>query len=172
MSSSLCAADTNAASNCEGGKYTPRAAEAAVKTPEALAIALGGVGPGAHRPAVEEQREHRADALHDAGHLRVAQRALEPDLQSAGRAPRGARRPRASSARERRQAGRDRERIAAQRARLVHGAERRDTLHDLALAAVHGERHAAADDLAEAGHVRGHAEQPLRAAGATGASRS
>ncbi len=56
---------------------------------------------------------------------------------------------------ERREPGGDRERIAAQGAGLVHGSERGEQVEDPRRTAEAGERHAAADDLAER-HEVGH----------------
>ena len=66
--------------------------------------------------------------------------------------------------RDRREARGDGDRVPAQRAGLVDGAERRDDAHDVVAPAVGRERHAAADDLAERGHVGHEAEALLRAA--------
>ncbi len=55
-------------------------------------------------------------------------------------------------------------RIAAQRTGLVDRAGRGDLLHQLATTAVGAHRHAAADDLAEGGQVRGDAVVRLRTA--------
>src|SRR5690606_16695823 len=63
-----------------------------------------------------------------------------------------------------REAGGDRQRVSAQGAGLIDGPERGDALHDLASAPVGADRHAAADDLAEASEIRGHAEALLGAA--------
>ena len=64
-----------------------------------------------------------------------------------------------------RQTSRHRNRIAAQRARLIDRADRRDHLHDLPASAVCADRHARADDLAERGQIRRHAEVSLCAVG-------
>jgi hypothetical protein len=66
---------------------------------------------------------------------------------------------------ERPEPGRHRHRVARQRAGLVDRPGRRDQVHDVGAAAVGADRQAAADDLAEAGQVRPHAEDRLRAAG-------
>ena len=93
-------------------------------------------------PSREEERDHRADALH----ARRRRRALaiaprEPRLEP--RAERlEARVERVVEALEHRQRGAHGDRVPAQRAGLVDGAERRDLLHDGALAAVRRERHA------------------------------
>jgi hypothetical protein len=64
---------------------------------------------------------------------------------------------------ERGQARRHRDRVARQCARLVHRAQRRDLLHDGALAAEGAHRHAAADHLAQRGQVGLDAVIALRA---------
>ena len=63
-----------------------------------------------------------------------------------------------------RQARRHRHRIAAERAGLVDRPARRDLFHQVALAAIGADRHAAADDLAEGGEVGIDAIQLLGAA--------
>ena len=74
------------------------------------------------------------------------------------------RRPASTSSSMQRETGDHRDRVARQRARLVDGADRRELLHDLALAAERADREAAADDLAERGEVRRDAVELLRAA--------
>src|SRR5690606_5053925 len=56
------------------------------------------------------------------------------------------------------------QRVARQGAGLVDRTQRRDVLHDFTLAAESAHRHAAADDLAEGGQIRGNAEMGLSAA--------
>ncbi|KAG0924181.1 hypothetical protein G6F31_019209 [Rhizopus arrhizus] len=63
-----------------------------------------------------------------------------------------------------RKAGRHRHRVAAQRASLVDRSGRGDLLHQLTTTAIGTDRHAAADDLAEGGQVRGDAVVRLRTA--------
>ena len=60
-----------------------------------------------------------------------------------------------------RDAGRHGQRVAGKRAGLVDTAGRGKLLHDLVFAAEGSHRQAAADDLAQGGHVRGHAVQFL-----------
>ncbi len=66
--------------------------------------------------------------------------------------------------REHRQARRHRDWIAAQRAGLIDRAGRRDLFHQVTAPAIGAHRHAAADDLAEGGQVRGDAVMRLRTA--------
>src|SRR5690606_3751985 len=64
---------------------------------------------------------------------------------------------------QRSQARRHSHRTARQRAGLVHAAQRRDALHDVAPTTESTDWHAAADDLAQRGEVRRHAGQALHA---------
>ena len=54
--------------------------------------------------------------------------------------------------------------VAGKRARLVHGAQRGDHLHDLPLAAIGADGQAAADDLAQSRQIGRDAVERLRAA--------
>ena len=113
----------------------------------------------------EEHARHRADAragtrryargLDGRAQARLEARALALELVVDARL------------RERvdeREAGDHRDRVARERARLVDGADRRELLHDLALAAEGADGEAAADDLAERGEVGRDAVALLRAA--------
>jgi hypothetical protein len=67
--------------------------------------------------------------------------------------------------RQRRQPGGGRKRVPGERARLVHGSQRRHHGHDVAPAGVGGDRQPAADDLAEAREVGADTEGCLCATG-------
>ena len=98
------------------------------------------------------------------GTLAGARRLRQTLHQPVRRAARCAWKPGASSAVERRESRRHRHGVPGQRAGLVDRAERRDVLHDVAAAAEHADRHAAADDLAERREVGPDAVELLRAA--------
>ena len=65
---------------------------------------------------------------------------------------------------EHREPGRGRERVPRERARLVHGPERRELVHHVGAPADRGEREPAADHLAEDREVGRDAVARLRAA--------
>ncbi len=120
---------------------------------EALDVGAGGVEPSVYGSVVEEDGDHRADALHDARLSGVAERCREARFEP------GSQRFQALvecgvEQLERAVAGSDGDGIAAQRARLIDRADGRDAPHDLGAATIDCEGHAAADDLAEARHVR------------------
>ena len=121
---------------------------------EALDVALRGVGVGVHlRRVGEEEAEHAAHVVGRERYARLARSVLEPANQSVGRRSEAGVEARRLEALQRGEARDHGHRIARQRARLVHGPERRDVRHDVLAAAEHADRHAAADDLAERGEI-------------------
>ena len=130
---------------------------------EARAISGVGVGLVMHRTGGEEQREQRPGALHPRGRPsgldRRFEAALEP--QTAGfEAPVGG----VVQPGEGRQASGHRERIPRERAGLIHRTEGRDVAEVRSRTAICADREAAADDLPEAGQIRAHPDDRLRAA--------
>ena len=173
MSSSVCAAETKSASNCDGARNTPRSSICVKERGEAARVRALGVGvirapARAQKKSVSSEptrvrlvagtpvsRERRHECRRPGGCSSL--RALRKIR--ARRAIRASRCPRASPA------------DCRKRSRLIDRAERRDALHQVRAPAVRGHRQAAADDLAERGQVRLDAEQRLRAAEAQAGSR-
>jgi hypothetical protein len=176
------------------GEIDARSQHAVEELLEALAVGLHRVGKIPNRFAREVAAEHRAAAVEGDGDVRglggLAQagfelRAFRFQLGVGGgmrsaecgvRSGRGGRRC-ASGFRiphsafrigkffQRRDARGHRERVAAQGAGLIHGAERREAVHDVAPPAERTDGQAAADDFAERREVGPDAEALLRAAG-------
>lgn len=131
---------------------------------ERIRIGDAGVLIVPHRLFAEEEAEHGAGLMELHRHARFVRRFLP-----AGEELRHLRGDFLIEVRdthdlaERRQTRGDGERIAGEGPRLIDGAVRRDAVHDLPAAAVGRGGKAAADDLAEAGHVRTDAVLRLRA---------
>src|SRR5690606_33593560 len=132
------------------------------ETAEALRITghdilegLDGVG------TAEVKAEHGTDLSGDEGHAGRIGAVLHALQQAAGVFAQLIVESGAADQPERGQAGGHRQRITGQGAGLVDRAQRRNLFHDLALATEGTHRHAAADDLAEGGQVRGDTEMRL-----------
>eukprot|EP00982_Pelagococcus_subviridis_P013565 31264-Pelagococcus_subviridis.AAC.11 len=130
---------------------------------ELVRVRVGGVGEVLHRPGAEKEAKHPADV--PAAHLVPGRLARLEDAVDELRRHLVHVLVRAVLAEnlERLDAGDHRERVTRQRARLIHRPRGGDHLHDLPLAAVRADGHAAADDLAHRREVRGHAPVLLRA---------
>src|SRR5690606_1759071 len=113
--------------------------------------------------------EHRPDSLYAARLARRRERLTEAALQPLAQALEPLVQLGAEE-RERREGGGDRKRVSAQRSRLVHGAERRNLLHDVAASTVDGQGHPSADDLPQAGQVWGESVQSLGTGGGQAAA--
>src|SRR5450432_2681809 len=136
-----------------GGREHEAALEHAVEELGVLGrVGLLGRREVGHFFRREEQREGGADTLDARLGARAADGARQLVLEPAAQALEGDEGA-LVEALERREAGRDGQGVPGQRARLVHGPERRDDVHDVGPAAINAHRKAAAHDLAEARHV-------------------
>src|SRR5260221_10627528 len=118
---------------------------------EALAIALHDFGEALGRNVAEVQTKHAADRLRREGDpalARLTSQSLDQSLRGRFDA---FQQPRLYHELQPGQTRRHGDRVARQRARLVHRAEWRELLHDVAPAAECAERQTAADHLAERG---------------------
>mmetsp|Transcript_8138 Transcript_8138/g.20250 ORF Transcript_8138/g.20250 Transcript_8138/m.20250 type:complete len:478 (+) Transcript_8138:194-1627(+) len=136
----------------------------AVPARELLRVARGGVLEALDRALAEEEAEHARDAAAAHGVARLLARGEDALDQPRGHLVELLVLARLREDLHRLDARTHGEGIAAERARLVHGARRRDVLHDLLLARVGAHRQAAADDLAKGGEVGLDAPVLLRAA--------
>ena len=149
MSSSVCAAETNAASNWLHGKIDASGEHLPEEAGEERGVAAPGVVVVADGAGVEEEGEHAADALDDVRNPGVGRgpvealgeagrEGLEPIVGGSSRRSRKVVRP-----------GGHRQRIARERAGLVDRPDGRDVVHDRGRGTIGRRRQAAADDLAQ-----------------------
>ena len=150
----------------EGGgrQIHPFVDHAVEKALEALRVAGHHLGVAVDpRLAREEQAEHPADVIRGERHAGAAAAVRKAPHQRVGRRSEAlveaGHRNRASVARPAAMATGLPDSVPA-----WYTAERGEPLHDVAPAAEGADRHAAADDLAESGHVRADAVELLRAA--------
>lgn len=130
---------------------------------EAGDVRRGDFGEALRHARAEVQAEHAAHAVARERHADRLRRVDEPIHQ-----PRRARGQVFVEARgldqpERGESGRHGQRVARERACLIDAAQRREVRHDVASSAEGRRRHAAADDLAQAGEVGGDAVERLSA---------
>src|SRR5512140_1504692 len=136
-----------------------RRMEEAAKEADVASLRAGEV---AHRLTLEEESEHRARVCRGEGHA-VSRGARDEPGHEPCRARLDAAVQRGRECAQRCQPGCHREWIAGQCTGLVYGPLRGDHLHELAPAAVRGERQAATDHLAERREIRRHAIALTRA---------
>ena len=129
---------------------------------ERLDVGCRGLRIALHRFTGKEQPEHRTHTIHAEGHamlLRSSGHTVGKPYCPLGQIGVEPRRLNQLQHGKTRSHG---HRITRQRTRLVDRARRRHLLHEVATTAIGTHRHAAADDLAEAGEVGGNAVVSLR----------
>ena len=149
ISSALCA-ETKPASNADGARVVTGVEQGVEEAVERLLVALHDLGVA--RRAVGGSRSRTCRRLIARRRRRRTAGGAAGENPSHRARSRGQARRRnpALDQAQRRQPGCHRDRIPRQRPGLIDRAERRDLLHDRALAAEGADRHAAADHLAEA----------------------